>query len=150
MTPAAVLVAVAVATGVAVETITGPRRLKSAANARHLAVYLLRRTSHLSYPEIGALLGGRDHSTIMHADRKIAGRRQDPEIARLLDACGEQLGVAPGAGLPGPEEMAVYYEAPPPEERPVPPPAAPVVDIATMRRRAFDAAYARSCLRGAA
>jgi len=38
---------------------------------RHLAMYLLRADARLSYPQIGALLGGRDHSSVVHACEKI-------------------------------------------------------------------------------
>jgi len=39
--------------------------------ARDLIVYLLREYGDLSYPAIGRLLGGRDHTTVMHACEKI-------------------------------------------------------------------------------
>ena len=37
-----------------------------------MAMYLLREDAHLSTPEIGRLLGGRDHTTVMHGAHKIA------------------------------------------------------------------------------
>ena len=48
--------------------------------ARQIAMYLCRELTELSLPKIGQTFGGRDHTTVMHADRKIrslmAERRQ--------------------------------------------------------------------------
>ena len=46
-------------------------RRQSVVLARSIAVYLSRELAGLSYDRIGAGLGGRDHSTIMHSHRKI-------------------------------------------------------------------------------
>lgn len=51
--------------------IIGPRRVKSIVRPRQLIMYLARKYTHLSYPEIGRLLGGKDHTTVIHAERKI-------------------------------------------------------------------------------
>jgi chromosomal replication initiator protein len=42
-------------------------------------MYLLREDAHLSYPQIGALLGGRDHSSVVHACEKIGMQMQKRE-----------------------------------------------------------------------
>jgi chromosomal replication initiator protein len=51
--------------------IIGPRRQKELVYPRQIAMYLLRDIMHLSYPQIGDALGGRDHTTIMHGADKI-------------------------------------------------------------------------------
>ncbi|MBI2058874.1 MAG: chromosomal replication initiator protein DnaA [Nitrospirae bacterium] len=53
--------------------IKGQRRIKSIAYARQVAMYLLRTILGTSLPEIGMQFGGRDHSTVLHACRKIHG-----------------------------------------------------------------------------
>ena len=47
------------------------RRLKKLSDARHVAMYLAGTLTGCSYPKIGAHMGGRDHTTIMHGMRKI-------------------------------------------------------------------------------
>jgi hypothetical protein len=50
--------------------ITGPRRERSLVIPRHAACILIRDLCpHLSFPAIGRIMGGRDHSTVMHALR---------------------------------------------------------------------------------
>ncbi|MCB0358821.1 MAG: chromosomal replication initiator protein DnaA [Bdellovibrionales bacterium] len=68
--------------------IIGKRRTQNIAFPRQIAMYLCRRMTTCSYPEIGALFGGRDHSTVIHANRVISKRRTESptfctEIERL-------------------------------------------------------------------
>lgn len=51
--------------------IKGPRRDASLAKARQVAMYLLKTELGLTFSEIGNVLGGRDHTTIMHGVRKV-------------------------------------------------------------------------------
>ncbi|MBI2613946.1 MAG: chromosomal replication initiator protein DnaA [Candidatus Levybacteria bacterium] len=51
--------------------IKGPKRDSSLVKARHIAMFLLKNDLSLSYVEIGNILGGRDHTTIMHGVGKI-------------------------------------------------------------------------------
>ncbi|HEY5837366.1 chromosomal replication initiator protein DnaA [Streptomyces sp.] len=57
--------------GLAVEDLSGSSRSRVLVTARQIAMYLCRELTDLSLPKIGALFGGRDHTTVMHADRKI-------------------------------------------------------------------------------
>lgn len=58
--------------GVTQAALTGPSRRKSLVQARNIIVYLARQLTGLSYADIGRALGNRDHTTIMHADRRLA------------------------------------------------------------------------------
>ncbi len=51
--------------------IKGQRRLKEYVFPRQIAIYLLRKELNLTYQEIGRLFGGKDHSTVIHSERKI-------------------------------------------------------------------------------
>lgn len=57
--------------GLTVEDLCGTSRSRVLVTARQIAMYLCRELTDLSLPKIGAQFGGRDHTTVMHADRKI-------------------------------------------------------------------------------
>ncbi len=53
------------------EELRSKSRTRTLVNARQIAMYLCRELTDLSLPKIGQELGGRDHTTVIHADRKI-------------------------------------------------------------------------------
>jgi len=57
--------------GVTIEDLTGSSRTRVLVQARQIAMYLCRELTELSLPKIGQTFGGRDHTTVMHAERKI-------------------------------------------------------------------------------
>ena len=57
--------------GVSMDDLTGGSRSRVLVTARQIAMYLCRELTDLSLPKIGQAFGGRDHTTVMHADRKI-------------------------------------------------------------------------------
>ena len=57
---------------VTIEELTSPDRTRLMVTARQIAMYLCRELTDLSLPKIGDLFGGRDHTTVMHAYRKIS------------------------------------------------------------------------------
>ncbi|KAA9006722.1 chromosomal replication initiator protein DnaA [Histidinibacterium aquaticum] len=64
----------------------GPRRVRSFARPRQVAMWLSKNLTNRSLPEIGKRFGGRDHTTIMHGVRKIEELRQtDSSIADDLE-----------------------------------------------------------------
>lgn len=54
-----------------IEQITGGSRRRPLVDARQIAMYVTRNMTDLSYPEIGRAFGNRDHTTVIHAVRKI-------------------------------------------------------------------------------
>ncbi|RGE17335.1 chromosomal replication initiator protein DnaA [Leucobacter sp. wl10] len=55
-----------------VDDLYGPTRAQQIATARQIAMYLCRELTPLSLPKIGQLFGGRDHTTVMYAHKKIS------------------------------------------------------------------------------
>ena len=54
-----------------------PKRLKNLVLPRQIAMYICRKLTSSSYPEIGAKFGGKDHSTVIHAIKKIEKNMAD-------------------------------------------------------------------------
>jgi chromosomal replication initiator protein len=57
--------------GLTIDDLQGSSRSRVLVNARQIAMYLCRELTELSLPKIGQQFGNRDHTTVMHADRKI-------------------------------------------------------------------------------
>ena len=71
ITISAIMAATAEYFGLTVDDLCGSSRSRVLVTARQIAMYLCRELTDLSLPKIGAQFGGRDHTTVMHADRKI-------------------------------------------------------------------------------
>lgn len=69
--PNKILEAVAEAEGLKITDLTGQNRSAKIAIPRQLAMYILREYNDISLPQVGELLGGRDHTTVMYATKKI-------------------------------------------------------------------------------
>ena len=68
------------------------KRPASIAKPRQIAMYLAKEMTQKSLPEIGELFGGRDHTTVLHAVRKIGGDRQkDSELNQQLHVLEQTL-----------------------------------------------------------
>jgi chromosomal replication initiator protein len=59
--------------GLSIDDLCGTSRSRVLVTARHIAMYLCRELTDLSLPKIGQAFGGRDHTTVINADRKIRG-----------------------------------------------------------------------------
>ena len=68
---ATIMAATAEYFSVTVEELCGSSRSRVLVTARQIAMYLCRELTDLSLPKIGQTFGGRDHTTVMHAERKI-------------------------------------------------------------------------------
>ncbi|MCP2262124.1 chromosomal replication initiator protein [Streptoalloteichus tenebrarius] len=73
--------------GVGIDDLCGPGKTKALAQARQIAMYLCRELTDLSLPKIGQTFGGRDHTTVMYADKKI--RKEMAERRRIYDQVQE-------------------------------------------------------------
>ena len=68
------------------------KRPASIAKPRQIAMYLAKEMTQKSLPEIGELFGGRDHTTVLHAVRKIGGdRTKDAELNQQLHVLEQTL-----------------------------------------------------------
>ncbi|MGL4321963.1 MAG: chromosomal replication initiator protein DnaA [Paracoccaceae bacterium] len=72
--------------------IVGPKRLRTIARPRQIAMYLAKQLTPRSLPEIGRRFGGRDHTTIMHGIRRIEElMATDSQLADDLQLLKRQL-----------------------------------------------------------
>lgn len=70
---------------VSVPDLKSEKKNRQLAVPRQLAMFLCRKYTHLSLPDIGTLFGGKNHTTVLHADRKIRQlQTSDPKIKELL------------------------------------------------------------------
>jgi chromosomal replication initiator protein len=91
-TPRVIMTTVANFFGIDTEVLTGKRRDKTAALARQITMYLLRERNHCGLAEIGKLLGGRDHTTVMHGCEKIAAEIDvNPELQDSINEIRQKL-----------------------------------------------------------
>jgi chromosomal replication initiator protein len=90
--PDELVAAVAQAFGVTPERMLARDRSQEVALPRQVAMYLLREDAKMSLPQIGELLGGRDHTTVMHGHEKISELlEQDERLRRQVAGLREQL-----------------------------------------------------------
>ena len=76
-----------------VTDLKGARRHRNVVVPRMIATHLIRKHTPLSYPDIGRVFGGRDHSTAIHACQKVEWMLQtDPAIQAAVQAIETMLG----------------------------------------------------------
>jgi chromosomal replication initiator protein len=92
LSPERILCAVARHYDLTEEQLTGRSRARAVSVPRQLAMYLIREETDSSLPEIGELLGGRDHTTILHGYEKISAQiERDEQLRRHWLAIKESL-----------------------------------------------------------
>lgn len=90
--PQEVIRKVAEAFGVSVDGMLGRERSREVVLPRQVAMYLLREEANVSLPQIGAALGGRDHTTVMYGCEKVAEMlEQDDRLRRQVLEIKERL-----------------------------------------------------------
>ncbi len=78
--------AVAARFGITVDDLTSACRKKTMARPRHVAMYLARKFSQLSFPEIGDKFGGRDHTSVMSGIRNVEKHiRVDTSLQQVVE-----------------------------------------------------------------
>lgn len=87
--------------GIAASDLKGARRHRSLAQPRMLAMFLIRKHTHAAYSQIGEYFGGRNHSTVMAAEKRVRELSDAGETIRvasrawkideLIDALEDQL-----------------------------------------------------------
>jgi chromosomal replication initiator protein len=80
--PDEVIKAVALAFGITSDQLLSRDRSREIALPRQIAMYLLREEVHVSLPQIGEALGGRDHTTVMHGCEKVSDLIERDDILR--------------------------------------------------------------------
>ncbi len=80
--PSRVLDVVARTFGITSEKLLGRNRTRAVALPRQVAMYLLRHEGNVSLPQIGEMVGGRDHTTVIYACEKVADMLERDELLR--------------------------------------------------------------------
>ena len=74
--------------------ITGSRRTRSLAQPRHIAMYLARRHTSLSFPDLGREFGDRDHSTVQYGVKKLEKEvKNNPDLAYKISLIEQSLNI---------------------------------------------------------
>ena len=69
-----------------------PRRSRSVARPRQIAMYLAKSITSRSLPEIGRKFGGRDHTTVMHAVKTINNKSlTDVRLKKMVESLKQEL-----------------------------------------------------------
>ena len=66
------------------DDLSGNKRSNDIAFPRQIAMYLCRKVANMSFPQIGTDFGGRDHSTVMHAYKKIEREMKEKSNTKLI------------------------------------------------------------------
>ena len=92
ITPSQVIEIVSKFYNISVPEIVSASRSRELVQPRQVAMYLIRQETDASLPEIGALLGGRDHTTVIHGVERIKERLEaEEQLRRDVMSVREQL-----------------------------------------------------------
>lgn len=92
LNPETIQRAVAQTFDVEIDAIRGEKRQKDLVSARHIAMYLIREMTDYSLPAIGKSFGGRDHSTVVHACRRVKSLlEENPALKATIEELTQKL-----------------------------------------------------------
>jgi len=92
VTPEVIVETVSERLGVSEEDMYSKKRSREIANARQIAMYLIRELLQLSTTAVGDLFGGRDHTTVMHGCQKVAdGIKTDTDLRNTVEGLKNSL-----------------------------------------------------------
>lgn len=97
-----IMAAVSQASGLSRHALESPRRDRHIVRARHIFMYLCRKYTCKSLPEIGRLAGGREHTTALYGIRKVGGQLK--QYASEIAAVETLLGLSDGANAKGSQD----------------------------------------------
>ena len=96
VTPQQIIEAVSEFFSISLADLLGQSREKKFSYPRQIIMHLMRKELSMSYPAIGNELGGRDHTTAMHADNKIITElEKDPKLKQEIELIKQKLYVSP-------------------------------------------------------
>lgn len=96
LTPERVIAEASLLFDVAVRDVIGPTRRREVVLARHVAMHFIYRHCRETTAAIGQRFGGRDHSTVVHALRRIDAERYEPVIDQAYRSMEGRFGVGFG------------------------------------------------------
>lgn len=92
VTPSSILKVVSDYYGVNVTELKSKKRTNAIARPRQISMYLCRNLTSMSLPEVGRLLGDRDHSTVIHACKQVEDRKEkSAEFASELETLADLI-----------------------------------------------------------
>ena len=78
--------------GIKVSDLVSKRRTRNLSFPRHIAMYLCRKHTTASFPDIGGEFGGRDHSSVIHAANVVMSKlKEDPEVEKHIETIEKKL-----------------------------------------------------------
>lgn len=78
--------------GIKIQDIKAKKRTKEIANARQIAMYLIKQHTSLSLSEIGRMFGGKDHATVIYACKQVEEKKEkDENFRRFLDGINKKI-----------------------------------------------------------
>ena len=92
ITPELIMKIVADYYGITIEDLLSTKKSRDISVPRQITMYLIRSYTHEKYDQIGMLMGGRDHSTVISGVRKIEeDMKNDPTTANTVEALGKRI-----------------------------------------------------------